>query len=262
MVLVRVIRIARGRIAQRRFALDVDVVFVVVHLERRLRGFHDAPHDDRGDVDRVALAVVDLQLAALEVPHPQRQLPLLVKRICVAQAADLCRADIVAEQLQHLRLVRRHHEEPLQQEHPEGEQADRRQHPADRRCPGSGSGRLRRTARRCRPARRPRESESESLAIHGATVHEPSCPPADVEVISLRHHIRQESCWMVSRMGVTAGAGMCSNLGVPGLLRQGFLISDECLAVRRGDGHRRQARTPEVLGGGIHARVQRSDGDR
>ena len=72
MLLMRVVRVAGRGIAQRRFTLHVDVVFVVVHLERRLRSFHDAPDDDRGDVDRIPLLVVDLQLAAFKIPHAQR----------------------------------------------------------------------------------------------------------------------------------------------------------------------------------------------
>ena len=47
LVVVRVVGIAGGEVAQRRLALDVDVVVVVVDLEERLGGVDDAPDDDR-----------------------------------------------------------------------------------------------------------------------------------------------------------------------------------------------------------------------
>ena len=62
-LVVRVVGVARRQVAQRRLALDLDVVVVVVHFEDRLGGIDDAPHDDRGDLDRVAVVVVHLQLA-------------------------------------------------------------------------------------------------------------------------------------------------------------------------------------------------------
>ena len=71
-VVVRVVGIAGGEVAQRRLALHVDVVVVVVDLEQRLGGVDDAPDDDRGDLDRVAFEVVDLEARALEVADAQR----------------------------------------------------------------------------------------------------------------------------------------------------------------------------------------------
>ena len=66
-LLVRVVRVRRGQVAERGLALDVDEVLVVVHLEQRLGRVHDPPDDDRRDLDRVAVVVVDLELGALEV---------------------------------------------------------------------------------------------------------------------------------------------------------------------------------------------------
>jgi hypothetical protein len=71
LIVVRVVRVAGGEIAQRRFALDVDVVVVVVDLEERFGGVDDTPDDDGGDLDRVALEVVDLEPRALEIADPQ-----------------------------------------------------------------------------------------------------------------------------------------------------------------------------------------------
>ena len=90
-VLVRVVGIARGQVAQRGLALHVHEVLVVVDLEERLGRVDDLPDDDRGDLDRVAVVVVDLELLALEVADAQRDLPLRVERVRPAQARRLAR---------------------------------------------------------------------------------------------------------------------------------------------------------------------------
>ena len=111
-VVVRVVGIARRQVAQRRLALHLHVVVVVVDFEHGFGGVDDLPHDDRGDLDRVALVVVDLQLRRSRSCAP------------AATRASSCRgdwpsagrlargADVVAEQLQHLRLVGVDDEEP------------------------------------------------------------------------------------------------------------------------------------------------------
>ena len=49
-----------------RFALRRHVHLVFVDVEDGLRRVFDAPDDDGGDLDRIAAAVVDLQLLAIE----------------------------------------------------------------------------------------------------------------------------------------------------------------------------------------------------
>ena len=70
-VVVRVVGVARGEVPQRRFALHLHVVVVVVHLEDGFGRVDDLPDDDGGDLDRVAFVVVDLEPRALEVAHAQ-----------------------------------------------------------------------------------------------------------------------------------------------------------------------------------------------
>ena len=116
-LVVRVVGVARREVAQRRFGLHLDVVLVVVDLEHRFGRVDDAPDDDRGDLDRVALVVVDLELAC--------------SRSCAraARSASSCRTgspsagpascavpDVVAEQLQHPAFVRIDDEEAGEQE--------------------------------------------------------------------------------------------------------------------------------------------------
>ena len=60
----------RRDVTQRRLGLHADEVDVVVDREHRLRGVGHLPDDDRGDLDRVAVGVVDLQVVGLEVPDP------------------------------------------------------------------------------------------------------------------------------------------------------------------------------------------------
>ena len=105
-LVVRVVRVAGRHVAKGRFALHVHVVLVVVHFEDGLRRVDDLPDHDGRDLDRVAVQVVDLQPGALEVPHAQRRPPLRVERVCEAQPRLPRGADVLAEQLQDLGLVR------------------------------------------------------------------------------------------------------------------------------------------------------------
>ena len=59
--LVRVVGVLRRQVAQGRFGLHVDVVVVVIHLERRLGGIYDAPHDDGRNFYRAAVVIVHLK---------------------------------------------------------------------------------------------------------------------------------------------------------------------------------------------------------
>ena len=103
---VRVVLVARRQVAHRRFGLHLDEVLIVVDLEHRFGGVDHAPDDDRGDLDRVAFEVVDLQARALEVAHAERNALLGVERVRPAQPGVLHGADVVAEQLQDAALVR------------------------------------------------------------------------------------------------------------------------------------------------------------
>jgi hypothetical protein len=84
-VLVQVVGKARRHLAQRGLGLHVHEVLVIVDVEHGLGGVHHLPHDDRGDLDRVALDVVHLELGRLEVAHPQRHRALGIEGIGVAQ---------------------------------------------------------------------------------------------------------------------------------------------------------------------------------
>ena len=113
-VVVRVVRVAGGEVAQRRLALDVDEVLVVVHLEAGFGRLDDAPDDHRGNLDRVPLDVVHLQAAALEVPDAQGDPALRVEGVGPAEALHLDRAHVAAEQLQDLGFVGVDDEQPGQ----------------------------------------------------------------------------------------------------------------------------------------------------
>ena len=69
-----VVGIAEGEVAQRRLGLRQHVGLVVLDVEARLGRVVDAPDDRRGDLDRVAALVVDLQLLAVEVVRAHRDL--------------------------------------------------------------------------------------------------------------------------------------------------------------------------------------------
>ena len=103
--LVLVVWIARRHRAQRGFGLDVDETLVVVDVVDRLGRIHHLPDDHRGDLDRRTVEFVDLELAALEVAHALADLALGVEGVVPAQAVLSHRADVLAEQAEHRRLV-------------------------------------------------------------------------------------------------------------------------------------------------------------
>jgi hypothetical protein len=71
--------------------------------------------------------VVHLHLGGLEVPDPERDLPLRVEGVRPPQPLLLRRAGVLAEKLQDLGLVRVHDEQPR----PHNHHQDEGHHPAD-----------------------------------------------------------------------------------------------------------------------------------
>jgi hypothetical protein len=68
---MRVVRVRRRQISHCGFALHVDEIFVVVNVEHRFERLDNAPHNDGRNFDGIAVALVDLQPRALEIPHAQ-----------------------------------------------------------------------------------------------------------------------------------------------------------------------------------------------
>ena len=106
--------VAVGEVAERRFALHDDELLVVVDVEHGPGGVGHAPDDDRGDLDRVAARVVDLDPLALEVPDPQRDrlAPEDRERVHPPETGIGDGPGVATEQDQHPRLVRLHDHEP------------------------------------------------------------------------------------------------------------------------------------------------------
>ena len=82
---------------------------VVVDLEERLGGVGHAPDHDCRDLDRIAVAVVDLELLALEVAHLDRDARAAGERVDPPEALLLEAAGVTAEQHQRACLVGVHH---------------------------------------------------------------------------------------------------------------------------------------------------------
>jgi hypothetical protein len=98
-------------------------IFIVVDLEQRLGRVDHLPDHDRRDFDRIAIEIVDLELGRLEVARAQRHAGLRVERIGPARPGVAYRADVAAEELQHLAFVRRDGEETAEaDEQGEGDQ--------------------------------------------------------------------------------------------------------------------------------------------
>src|SRR5690606_3486159 len=84
-VLVLVVGIAAGHGADGGFGLDVHEALVVVDVVDGLGRIHDPPDHHRGDLDRAAVQLVDLELARLEVAHAQADLAGGVEGVVPAQ---------------------------------------------------------------------------------------------------------------------------------------------------------------------------------
>ena len=103
-----VVGMAGGDVAQGRLGLHRDEVHVVVDGVRRLGGVGHLPDHDGGDLDRVAVGVVDLQMARLEVADPDAD-PAAhrERRQHPPEPGPADRADVAAEELDHRGLARR-----------------------------------------------------------------------------------------------------------------------------------------------------------
>ena len=55
------------QVTQRGFALNLNVVLVVIDLKQRLGGINNSPDNNGRDINRVALAVIDLERTGLKV---------------------------------------------------------------------------------------------------------------------------------------------------------------------------------------------------
>ena len=133
-ILVGVVRVGAGHVPDRGLGLDVDETGKVVDLIEGLRRVLDLPDDHRGDLDRVAVGVVDLGHLGLVVADPGGDLAPLGEGVDPAETGAADRAVVAAEQLDHPRLARLHlgqppegdgvtdHEEHRDADHDAGEQ--------------------------------------------------------------------------------------------------------------------------------------------
>ena len=164
----------------RSFALHVHEVLVVVDVEHRLGRVDDPPDDDGSDLDRVAVVVVHLQLAAFEVADAQRQPPARCQRIHPPESGLLDRPFVDAEQRDHLGLVRIDDGETgyageVNHQHDRQEQRAPRHLVARQHQPVDGAQQYRRTSGTDRTS--PKHS--------GVLVRRSSLtPPVDIKVIS------------------------------------------------------------------------------
>ena len=138
--------------ADRRLARDFHEPLVIVDVEHGLRRIRHLEDDDRTDLDRIALQVVDLQRLAVEVAYLQRYLLLGGEREHHPKSGLGDRADVAAEERNDLRLVRLYdrHRRDCHEEQQNEQDAERDNPAGRRRLIASG-----RSAGRCRPPRKP-----------------------------------------------------------------------------------------------------------
>src|SRR4051794_906800 len=105
---MRVIGVAGGEIAQRRLTLDVDKMLIVVHLKYGFGRIDDLPNHHRGNLNRIAVLIVDFQLTAFEVADSQRYSAASAYGDDPPESLLFERALVRSEQLDHFRLIRIH----------------------------------------------------------------------------------------------------------------------------------------------------------
>lgn len=108
-LVVCVIGVLDGDVPDCRLGLGGDELQEVVDLEERLGGVLDLPDHDRGQLDRVAVGVVDLEDGGLVVAHPGGDLPGAGERVHPAQPVGADGADVPSEELDDPGLAGRDH---------------------------------------------------------------------------------------------------------------------------------------------------------
>src|ERR1700733_7937967 len=104
-IIVSVIGITLRHLTQRRFALNLYEILIVINAEGRLSRIDDLPNNDGGYFDGVSVAVVDLQLAAFKIARAQGNPAPGAEWIGPAQPLQAHSAGISTEQLQHLPFI-------------------------------------------------------------------------------------------------------------------------------------------------------------
>jgi uncharacterized membrane-anchored protein len=128
-----VVGVRRRHVPERRFGLNPDEVVVAVHRKDGLCGIGDLPDDDRRELHRVSVGVVDLEVVGLEVAYANAQIPSVRKRNDAPQARPPKRAHIAAEEPHDLRVARLDDHQRTENEHPDD----------DRHCNQARRGTLR-----------------------------------------------------------------------------------------------------------------------
>ena len=153
-----VVGVGVGDVPQRGLGLGGDEVRVGLHGEHRLRGVGDLPDHDRGDLDGVAVPVVDLQDVRLEVPDPGGHGAAPGQRPDPDQPGAPHGAGVAAEELQDRGLPGLHHH-------------DRRHHHQGGDGGERTAGDPRRGQGRIDPAAPPRRSNTSRTAMNPLPCH-------------------------------------------------------------------------------------------
>ena len=135
LVLEIIIGVTRADGAHRHFHLGGDEAAIIINVEQRLRRIGNAPHQLRGDLDRVAAQIVDLDLLRNQVVGAQADLLLAHPRPGPAQAIHPIGAAIGTKQGDGCALVGLQHVEAADDKQ-EGQQQQRQPDHDHRRAAG------------------------------------------------------------------------------------------------------------------------------
>src|ERR1700684_1480892 len=96
---------------QCRLSLHSNEIEVVIDGEQSPCGVGNLPDDNGGDLHRVAVGVVDLQVVRLEAPDPDAHVPPVGERQDPGQAGTTHGADVAAEETYDSGLAGLHDDE-------------------------------------------------------------------------------------------------------------------------------------------------------
>ena len=129
LMILAVVGMAARQVSQGSLALDGNEILEIIHFEQRLGGIDHLPDHDGGNIDGIAVAVIDLggpsrgpgrflqnlaglalllrgmDRSGLEIPHTQRDLLLREERIDPEETRFQHRALVATEEQKHPGLI-------------------------------------------------------------------------------------------------------------------------------------------------------------
>ena len=108
-----------------RFALDANIIRVVIDIETSLRGVRDTPHHHGSNFDGIAAFVVHFEFVALKISRPKRNRKFSIEWVGPMKSAVADGPFVAAKEDQDARFVRLEREKTKTENDEERHQPDR-----------------------------------------------------------------------------------------------------------------------------------------